>query len=230
MYSIFDLGFAFIQRFYDSEPAQEEKKRIINEFSDLLLDGWTAEDIIKTLRTFQMKYPGTRPDLYQLFGKVSQTGYNLLYPGCFYYHNQLRIIPGPPKRELDYNTGQIIKIEEPFFLEMRASYTLDNLVDYFIAQFHLDVTIDDRKRYAGGFKYLLKNYNIDTILFMIDAASNYAYSEDMNQRDFNVLQLQDYRTKAEHAIGQKRTENKISGDDRIVPRKRVLTFRGGSSV
>lgn len=229
-YSVFDLTFTYIQRFYTEEPNREEKLRILNQFEDLLFYGWTTEDIVKSLRAFQVRYPGQRPDLPQLFSKLNPTSNNLLKPNKTYYHNELRLMPGPPKRELDYNTGEIKKVVEEYFLEIRASYTIDNLVDYFIKQFDLPSNGDERKRYIGGFKYLLKTYNIDLVLFMIDAAANLTYSEDRNQRDFNPLDLAEYRHAAETATMNKQTEIRIAGDDKIVPRKRVLTFRSGDSI
>lgn len=230
MYSIFDLAFTYIQRFYDEEPSKEEKVRILTEFEDLLFYGWTTEDIIKHLRGFQVRFPGQRPDLPKLFSKLHPSSSNLLKPNTNYHHNELRLMPGPPKRELDYNTGEIKKISEDYFLEIRASYTIENLVDYFVKQFDLPANGDSFKRYIGGFKYLLKTYNIDTVLFMIDAAANLAYSEDKNRRDFNPLSLAEYRHTAETAMMNKQTEIKLSGDDKIVPRKRVLTFRSGDTI
>lgn len=230
MYSIFDLAFTFIERFYDEEPSKEEKLAIIHEFEKLLLHGWTLEEIQRTLRAFMIKYPDDRPDIAKLFKKVDSSRQNLLKQGSFYYHNQLRIVPGAPVRELDYNTGEIKKIEEEFFLEMRASYTIDNVIDYYIDQLNLTPSYQERSRFIGALKYLLKQYNIDLLLFMIDQAANHLVYDDKSRRDYNPLNLSDYRGYAEQTLNHKRTETKLSGDDRIVPRKRVFTFRGGHSV
>lgn len=224
MYSIYDLAYAYIQRFYTEEPTKENKIEIIRTFEDLLYQGWTSDDMIKVFRAFKTKHPDETPNLDALFNKLAKKEDNLLRPDCFYYHNQLRLVPGPPRRELDYNSGEIKKISEEWFLEMRASYTLDDLADYFERQFHVSFSHHDRKKAIGAFKYLLKTYTLEMILFMIDAASNYIIYDDKSTRDFNVLNLSDYRSLAESALSEKRTETKLSGDDKIVPRKRVFTF------
>lgn len=229
-YSVFDLAFTYIERFYEEEPPTEEKRRILQEFQDLLAAGWTTEDIIKHLRAFITKHPGVRPDIPRLFSKLHRSQENLMKPDRFYYHNQLRITPGPPKRYLDYNTGQIVKTEEDYYLEMRTSYTIDDLTDYYLEQFTLDVSPEERKRIVGSFKYLLKTHDLDLILFMIDVAANHAHSEDMDRESFNPLKLTDWKTIAREQLNEKITENKLSGDDKIVPRKRVLSLRSRDSI
>lgn len=224
MYSIFDLSFAFIERFHSHEPSKEEKVQIIRDFEELLMYGWTIEEIQKVLRSFMTKHPNVRPDIPKLFSKVSSRRANLLTQGIFYYHNQLRITPGPPKRDLDYNTGKIVKIDEEHYLEMRASYTIEDLADYYIYQLNLTPSVQERTRLIGAIRYLLKQYPIDLLLFMIDQATNYLQYGDKSRRDYNPLNLSDYRGQAEGAMNEKVTETKLSGDDRIVPRKRILTF------
>lgn len=230
MYSIFDLSFTFIERFYDEEPPKEEKIQIIRDFEELLIYGWTLDEIQKVLRTFIAKHPNVRPDIPKLFSKVNCKRANLLTQGVFYYHNQLRITPGPPKRDLDYNTGEIIRIDEEFFLEIRASYTIDDLADYYIYQLAITPSVQERTRLIGAIRYLLKQYPIDLLLFMIDQATNYLQYGDKSRRDYNPLNLSDYRGEAEGAMNEKATETKLSGDDRIVPRKRVFTFRSRHTV
>jgi hypothetical protein len=230
MLSVFDLAFHYIERFYDEEPSTEEKRQILQEFEDLFAFGWTMKDINKVMRHFIAGNPNVRPNIAQLFSKVYRTHQNLISPDKFYYHNQLRITPGPPVRHLDINTGEIKKIEEAHYLEMRASYTIEDMIDYYVKQFGLNANADERKRLIGSFKYMLKSHEIESLLFMIDVAINTVYSEDMDRNGFNVFKLADYRTAAELQLGEKRTENTLSGDDRIVPRKRVLSLRGSHSV
>lgn len=226
-YSFYDLAFAFIERFYDEEPADAEKKRVIGEIRQLLLNGWTSEDIVNEFRMFMGSFPDVRPNIPELFEYLRRKNTNLLHPDRFYYHNQLRLMPGPPKRILDINTGTILKDETPYYLEMRASYTVDDLTDYYVRQSGLAIAPNERKRMIGSFNYLLKTFDVEMVLFMIDAGVNAAYSEDLGKDQLSPLKLADYAAVAEVQLGEKRTENITAGDDRVVPRRRVLSLRGG---
>lgn len=229
-YSFYDLVFAFLERFYDEAPPESEKKRVASEMWHLLLNGWTAEDITNELRMFRGSFPGVRPDLAELFEHLRRRQQNLLRPDRFYFHNQLRIMPGPPKRSLDLNAGTITKNEEEHFLEMRASYTVEDLTDYYIQQSKESVTANDRKRMVGAFKYLLKTHELEVVLFMVDAGVNAVYSEDLGRDQLSPLKLADYKGAAEMQFAEKRTENIRAGDDCVVPRRRVLSLRGSDPV
>jgi hypothetical protein len=228
--SVYELGFSFIKRYWDREPTKEQKIQILNQFSQLLMNGWTQEEIINVVKAYQHSDPTTIPNVEQIFQGTTTRAENLLVPKAFYYHPQLRILPPPVKRDLDYNTGVISKPEEEYFLEMRASYTINQLIDYFVIAFELNPSQEDIQRYRGSFKFLLKQHNIDTVLFMIDAAHNNLYTEDNDLHDFKPIKLGDYRTMAEDMLNWIRTETKRSGDDHVVPRKRVLPFGDCATV
>jgi hypothetical protein len=228
--SVYDFGFSFIKRYWDREPTREQKINIMNQFSELLMNGWTQEEIANVIRSYSHLDPTTIPNVRDLFSKAITARGNLLVPKAFYYHPELRILPPPAKRDFDYNTGIISKPEEEYFLEMRASYTIHQLIDYFVIKFELNPSQEDMKRYIGSFKYLLKHHNIDTVLFMIDAAQNNMYTEDNDVHDFNPIKLGDYRTMAEDMLNWIRTDTKRSGDDHVVPRKRILSFGDSSTV
>ena len=231
MLSLFDLAFHYIERFYDEEPSTEEKRQIIEEFEDLFFYGWSMGDINKVIKRFIERNPGQKPSsVSESFEREYRGEDNLLTPGKYYYHNQLRLTPGPPVMHLDINLGEITTIEEPYFLEMRASYTINDLVDYYIKQFDVKAGPDERKRLVGTFKYLLKTVDVEKLLFMVDVAINTVYSEDMDRNGFNPFKLIDFRTNAEKQLGEKRTEHMLDGGEKIVPRKRVLSLRSGSPV
>jgi hypothetical protein len=229
-FSIYDFGFGYIKRFCNQEPSRDIKLEIMNQFSELLVNGWTEDEISKVVRAYKHTDPTILPSVRHMFSGQSTSRENLLVPNAFYYHPELRILPPPAKRDFDYNTGIISKAEEEYFLEMRASYTLHELIQYFVTKFELNPSPEDMKRYIGGFKYLLKQHNIDTVLFMVDAAHNNMYTEDNNTHDFNPIKLADYRTMAEDMLNWIRTDTKRSGDDHVVPRKRILSFGNSPAV
>lgn len=228
MFSVYDLTFAFIERHYNSNPAKWIKAQIKSDFEKLLAEGWNVDDIIKGVKRMVIR-EGALP--YEMKNNSSNPSRgNLMAPNTFYYHNQLRIFPDPPRRALDYNTGEIIKIDTDHYLEMRASYTLFELSEYFDAQFGQTNSRDTVKRNIGGFSYLLKSNTLEEILFAIDAASNLYKSEDRNTKEFNPLVLKEWMATGKKYWWEKVTGEKESGDDRIVPRRRVLSFRSGHPV
>jgi hypothetical protein len=220
-WSVYDLAFHFVQDFYGKECPKDVKSEVLDYMHDLLWDGFTTKEIVSRWKQFKMGNPGKVPDLDQLY-KEAPTELNLLKPGKFYYHNKLILLPPPPKREFDINTGEIKKIEEPYFLEMRASMTIGEVTQYYIEQFGLRrVNEVERNHIEGTIKVLLRHYDVELILFMIDCAANERYSED-DGPPTDPITLKSYSVKAEEARQAKITEIRENGEERIVTRKRVL--------
>lgn len=225
--SIFDLAFSFMEDFFTENPPDETKRQILYDIQGLLNGGWTSEEITKEFRHFNGSFPGSIPSIPEMFKGLRRNKTNLLVQGIYYYHNQLRIHPPAPKRSLDLNTGEIIKGDDEYYLEMRASYTIENLTDYFIKRSDGKAPQSEHKRFIGSFQYLLKSYSIEQVLFMIDAFVNEVESGDVYEKNFSPLTVKDYARDGEERLGQRRTEITMAGEDRIVPRRRVLSFRGG---
>ena len=214
--SLYDLTYGYLKHYYkDPRPIDEGvKKCVMKDFKELLDEGWTAEEITKVIKENDGK-----PHALLKMNFSRTKAENLLKTSEFYWHPQLRITPGPPQRVVDYNTGSITKVEEEHFLEMRASYTLNDLLDYYCKQ-HGNIKDAQVNKYRGALKYVLDNHNIDTVLFMIDASANYIKAEDMMPLK-SPLDIADYEREARHMLGEKITEEKQAGDDRVVPRRRV---------
>ena len=218
--SALDLAYEYTKK-YIPEPTNAQKRDVLDEIEYLLDKGWTAEEITKHC-------DGSKGSpIEELKGKQREKE-NLLKAGTFYYHNELRIFPGAPKRIIDYNTGVITKVDEPHFLEMRASYSYDDLIDYYFKQ-HGEIHPNKHKRAAGAFAYLLKNYSLETVLFMIDQAANFIKEEDAEPLD-SPLGIEAYHRAAIEVIGEKMTEERLAGDDKVVPRRRVPLGRGRSQT
>lgn len=221
--SVFDLAFGFIETFYGKKECPANvKKDILHFMEDLLYDGFTTEEIEERWQAFADHNPGTMPKLMALY-KQGPTSLNLLKPGVFYFHNLLQVVPGAPKRNLDLDSGTITAVGQEYFLEMRASLTVDQLVDYYAKQFGLRLNESDKKRDIGRFKWLLKNHDTESILFMIDAAANLAL--DMDWAIVEPIKLAEYKREANEMKMAKVTEIRQAGAEQIVPRKRVLSSR-----
>lgn len=233
--SIYDLAYEFICMFYTSEPAKQEKVRVLHLIREMLINKWASDemltyfkhiklqkeiqevkDVVEYINAKALRYPKK---------KINLLGDQYKEGDPFYYHNQLRITSPPPKRYFDYNTGEIVKIEEPYFLEMRASYTIEDLCEYYIKQMGLkDIHPQDENRFAKAFLYVLKKYDLETVLFMVDAMVNEVLSEGLNKEKHNPLKIVEWKDVALMHYNEKVTESAVYGENKVVPRKRILLF------
>jgi hypothetical protein len=219
--SIYDIVHEYLSLF-KKKATKEFRRTVKNDIKELLANGWCADEIIKVI---QQKHR-SKPDVNNMypsfwFATKRPKKRNLLTPGKFYYHNDLRLTSPPPKRELDYDTGEIkIVSNVPYFLEMKASYTIDDLIRYYAKQFRIKITKEDWSRYQGSFNWLLKNYKLETILFMIDATVNHCEAEDLPVPS-TPLEIRNYYREALEAKNAKKTEAVLSGGNKIVRKKRM---------
>lgn len=92
----------------------------------------------------------------------------LIVLGKFYYHPLLQKIPPPPRYAMDENMEVVLVAIDDFFIEIVPSFTIDDLVDYFIKSTgNIDL---NKKGYKTQFIKLLDKYPIDLLLYMLDVA------------------------------------------------------------
>lgn len=223
MASIYDIVYDYIDIFYtDESPTREDKKTIHSEVKKLLELGWCEEELVKGFKEGKKK----RPDIYsakvsQLFTPKKPKRINLIRPNVFYYHNDLRLTCAPPKREIDYDSGDITVINEPYFLEMKASYSIEDLIHYYRRQVGTSKS-DDNNRFKGSLLYLLKSYTVEELLFMIDIMVNTCKADDLPLPS-SPLDSQKYYKEAKEVINLKKTETIQAGGKAIVRKKRIRT-------
>lgn len=220
--SIFDLVYDYMDKFFpDEKLTKEQKVNIHREIKKVLRYRWCSEDILRRFRDIKRNRPDLKTlNVSKLFSGRKPPNKNLLDPEVFYYHNILRITCKPPRRQLDIDSGEIININEPYFLEMRASFSMDELIDYYCKQFRIQLPKQERARYAGAFKWLLKMIDIEIILFMIDVAANICLSED-KPAPSTPMEIRQYIREAMEVRDLKETEAVLSGGNKIVKRKRT---------
>lgn len=223
--SVYDLAYGYLKKYSSDEISDDIVTETLNSFKELLADGWTAESIIRNLDHKKWKLQ----DFLKQFKRNNLKEKNLMKPDEYYWHPQLRIVPDAPKRVVDYDTGLITKVEQPYFLEMRASYTLNDLYWYYTKQHGEPETQGEVGKWKGGLRYLLSQYSLDTVLFMIDASANHIRSEDYQPLN-SPLDMADYIREAQRAIGEKITEERTAGDEGIVPKRRIPLSRGRSET
>lgn len=142
---------------------------------------------------------------------------NLLEPGKFYYHPALQVAPPPPVVfQLDDGTFQSSYETEEFFLEVKESFTFEDLTAYFYKVMGLDGQ-GFKERDMGAFKHIMKSYDVDTILYTIDAALFYAedYCKSLPKNPFDI---RDYIDEGQYNLEERKNTCYMEGLDRVIPR------------
>ena len=208
--------------------ADDIKKDIHRGITNLLSKGWTSGEIQFNMEFFKDRYPEIELSLSQYFSGRTPKRFNILKNPGYYYHNELRIMSPPPVVTVDYNTGSITRKLTDYYIEMRCSYTVEELYNYFLQHDKLyNKRYIDQSKCIGGLKWMLNNkFNIELILYMIDIANDMAIANDTHPL-VSILDLQHFAKGAEDALNQRVTQVKSTGDDKIVPRKRMLPSRSG---
>ena len=110
-------------------------------------------------------------------------------PDTVYRHEQLQIHSKPG----NWNpiTGEVTK--QPYWLEMKDRYTMNQLLDYYYDKLNIIIEFRDIKRDTGAFNHLITTFKslkgiepVDFILFVIDNCSN------NKCRITNPLELKNY--------------------------------------
>lgn len=218
--SIYDLVYQYIDIFYRHEKLNKEQKKTIHcEIKSLLKNGWCSSDLYEGFIRAKKKRPDYRTlHVRKLFNVKRPKERNLLAPGVFYYHNDLRLTSGPPKRIIDYDSGEVKIINDPYFLEMKASYSVNDLINYYTRFVSGDA--GNKSRLIGSFNWLLRNYKVEEILFMIDVTINMCESEDLSL-PHSPLDIQKYYREAKELIVLKETDTVLAGGRKIVRKKRA---------
>lgn len=220
MGSVYDIAFSFIEKNSVTHLLFNE---VVESFNTILDRGWTESEIYKVLGN--NTYDINKAQILSLFNN-KQEHLNIIKSNTFYYHNVLRCMAKPPRQEWDLNTGVIKDITDPYFLEMKASFTMYELVNYYYKQMDLVFDNSSYNRYKGAFEFLIKKFGLDLVLFMIDTARDNIVSEDMTKPKTPVS-IAEFEHDAKERLNQKISETRCTGDDKIVIRDRVFSNRNG---
>lgn len=198
----------------------------VKEFVGLLNGGHTEEELMELMENYRMSHtaPEMTASVFEVFDYFGvdykhtmpkRDPNNLLLVGKAYVHPQLQITnPPPTMRIVD---GVIIDNEEPFFLEFKTSYTLEDLHGYFKRK--MEIAGSMTPKIKGAYEYLLKSYDVELILFMIDEA--WAHHNAMNAPyPKNPLRLSDFEEEASELYFLRRDVCEEGGFLNGVPRQR----------
>lgn len=191
----------------------------ISSIQFLLNKGWTLHDIKEELDNFSRTYPQIVTTLYHIeeIMKTKEPPNNLLNPDSFYYHNILREVPPPPTLKKDPESGKMVRVEFEFYLEMKKRFTMQELLDYWYKKMKIVPNEHMIKQDEGKFKYMLGNYTIDELLFMIDVAV-VQRKENQLRPLRNAFELEKYLEEARDFIQRKENTHKVTGINREIKR------------
>lgn len=216
MYSVYDLVDMYKNIVCPHEEiTKEEEERLIKTTKEVLDKGFTSQQVINAIEKYDELY--LEFDMKKIIkGKGTK---NLLKSKTFYYHNLLRCTCSPPLKQFDIESGEIITLSEPYFLEMRASITVREVAEYFVKQTGLKIKTHEYSRIEGSIAYLLKSYSVEEILFMIDSTVNAVMSGDYKPIS-SPLNISVFYDEAKITRDKKRTETIQSGGRKIERKRR----------
>lgn len=192
----------------------------IEAIDQLLKEGWTIKALKEELDEFKKVYPSLIPNIYhitEIIGNKKPPN-NLIDSDIFYYHNALRETSPPTKLIFNEETRKYERIESPFFLEMKKVFTLDDLLNYWYEKNEIKYQENNVSQDKARFSYLLKYYDLDEILFMIDIA--YEDREIKRLKPLrNVFHLEEYAEEAKEAIKRKRSVQQVHQINYIMPKE-----------
>ena len=155
---------------------------VINNSVDLLL-----KIIIEDSKSYDIKEIETSYNISDYLKRFSDYKINhdkvlakegeLIKFGKFYYHPMLQKSSSPPKFILDEGMNIIEAPREKFYLENIESFTIDDLVTYFIKETNrVDILPTNFK---DNFLKLVDFYGLDLTIYLIDYAVKYALDENL---------------------------------------------------
>lgn len=212
--SVFDLAAMYIVLIEKEPLAPHNQKALISSLSQILNNGYTYQDVHREiLKSFHSNtlFP------FHKFKKLHDG--NLLKQGTMYYHKELKLMNSLPTINHDIDKGTMTSEKVEYYLEPVASYTINDLLNYFYSKNMADVQEYNPKRMAGMFKHMIDKYGLDKLLFMIEGAARMYESE---HKTFTLTDFDSYSSTASQYLEEIKNNCKYSGGDKYVYRKRVL--------
>jgi hypothetical protein len=226
MQSVEELAHYFVYHITQSRVGVEARiKSALASIPTLLGKGWSLYEIKMELDQFAQDYPQVVPNIYHI-GEImdkKEPPNNLLEPDVFYYHSELRNMSQPPRITKDPETGRMVRHSEPFYLEMKQRYSMQELMDYWYKQQEITPNEHMLRQDEGKFKYILGNYTLDEVLFSIDV-SNILRKERQLRPLRNAFELDKYIEDAREAIQRKQNVHKMQGINREFRRDTVTAY------
>lgn len=215
--SIQDLTYYFIKSKCTCID-KELKNNIYYVIKGALNNGYTYQNIINHINNTNITFESFK-NLFKC--KKNGSNINLLkHNDGMYYHNQLRILPPPPTSYYDPNKCEIIQEEIVYSLELRASYTINDLIEYIKTKTSMKYLANNIKKLIGAIKIEIKRFDIDYLLFLIDTADIFYCNKQKELK--SLFEIEDYIKETDINFNMKKTESIINNTNKVISKIRII--------
>lgn len=192
--------------------------QLVALFTQYLAFGYTYHEIKEEILITFYTHKNFRWDKFKYRKNKDANDINLLKPNQRYYHKELKIVSKPPTIDRNIDHGTLVSRTPEYFLEPVASYTIQELVQYFIHTMPLNISEWPLNKTIGMLKYKVNQFGLDRLLFMIDMA---AEDNKANQTVFDFSNWDMYANKADQYLEEMKYS--ISDNEQYyTPKKRNL--------
>ena len=182
--------------------------------ADILNRGWTYDVVRGAI------FHCFHNHLHFPFRKFSQkVEGNLLQQSVRYYHKELILLSGPQEEAHNVDTGNITSSEYQFYVEPRASYTIDDLLAYFKKNVLYNQTLYTDNRLKGFFRHEVERFGLDVTMFMIEYLIRMGRSDRTN---FDLKRFDDYYLEGHKFLEENKNSVAYAGGAGYVLRERML--------
>lgn len=192
-------------------PDEDEQCVTANTITYLKDNGYADKEIARILLEC-----GGAPALFPSGLPASLWEPYLTKPGQFYYHHTLQMTSKPPH----YDVKLKKEIMEPYYMEMKIRFGMDDLIAYFYRELAIDLELMDKRRDSVRFASLLKKYerlsfvdSLDFVLSLID------FAKFAHQRVMSVFDIERNEADVFEELKRKAAEASFHGKNRIVWRQ-----------
>ena len=210
--SVYDLAALYIKLYVGRKVNKAELDNIVNKFSCVLDKGYTFKECVRIM----INNMNNRQN-FKIANIMSYTSKqeNIIKQNQMYYHKELRIQPEPTITDIDYNTGTMISTEQEYFVEIAASYTIEDLLKYLLSFGYVNTHQWQYSRIKGLVEHYVKKYGIDIVLFMFEAIA-----DNIEEKEFDFNKFDNYYQIAKSYMNNIINNCKSNGGDTIAFRKR----------
>lgn len=155
--SVYDLAAFYVMLFIGRKINKNELKNIIDKFSYILDKGYTLKECVSImLNSMNNKNNFHILDILNNASKHE----NIIKQNQVYFHKELRIQPEPSKIDVDYNTGTMVSTKQEYFVEIAASYTIEDLMKYLLSFGYVNTYQWQYSRLKGLIEHYIKNMEL----------------------------------------------------------------------
>lgn len=170
--------------------------------------GWSIENLYKKIDKFALENESRLQYIYSMTDIIgTEKPIINLVNGIICYHNDLRK-PIAPTRIKIMSSGEIIRQDTHSGVQQKEEYYVSDLLDYYYKRTKQKATPRMIKRDEGKALYLLKEFDVDEILFAIDIAEE--SRRQFGKHLIDLFMIQDFIERAQNGIKRKRNQERLA--------------------